>query len=83
MEAVLIFGLFMLAGYVYILFSRFIVFIFINDFNWKSFIDDWKYDADDYGFETSLCMFLWPVIVIKYIINKIFYFFNKKDLFDY
>ena len=33
MKAVLIFGLFMLAGYVYMLFSRFIVFIFINDCN--------------------------------------------------
>lgn len=83
MEVVLIFGLFMLAGYVYMLFSRFIVFIFINDFNWKSFIDDWQYNADDYGFESLLCMLLWPAIVIKYIINKIFYFFTKKDLFDY
>lgn len=70
MSGVLFFFGFIFLGYLYMQFSRFVCYIFMNDFNWKAFKEDWNFDPDDMGFEKVYCMFVWPVAIITWFKDK-------------
>lgn len=71
MKTFIIIVLIFVAIIAYVKFSRFIAFLFLDDFNMKLVKEDYYDTLDDCGFENMLFMLLWPIIIIQWAITKI------------
>lgn len=59
----------MLCNYVI---GRFIILLYVNDFNWEMFKSDWRKSYDIFkDFDIILFFSIWPIILIAMIISDL------------
>lgn len=71
MKTFIIIALIFVAIIAYVKFSRFISFLFLDNFDMQLVKEDYYATVDDCGFENTLFMFMWPIIIIQWVIAKI------------
>lgn len=58
--------------------GRFIILLYVNDFNWKMFTSDWRKRFDIFeDFDIILFFSIWPIILIIMIITDLINIIDK------